>query len=154
MRLLHYTAKPFTLDPRRSYGTKGTGCYKPGGLWVSVEGEDDWRNWCESEGWALGNLKHATEIILHPGANVLHIASLSALDAFDREYARPGEYRREIDWKAVMALHDGLIIAPYQYERRFEIGWYYGWDCASGIVWNMSAIESARALDAVYSENS
>ena len=49
---------------------------------------------------------------------------------------------RYIDWPAVATDYPGLIIAPYQWSCRMSefTRWYYGWDCASGCIWNADAI--------------
>ena len=39
-----------------------------------------------------------------------------------------------------------MFITPYQWELRFELDWYYGWDVASGCVWNLSVIESMEPV--------
>ena len=68
--------------------------------------------------------------------NVLIIDSLQKLDEFHVRFpkARP---IRSIDWVKVRKLYDGVEIAPYQYKRRLHpnFSWYYGWDCASGVIW-------------------
>lgn len=42
----------------------------------------------------------------------------------------------------------GIEISPYQYECRFELTWYYGWDVASGCVWDKEAIRAVEPVDA------
>lgn len=145
MRLLHYSAEPFQFDPERKYDDKHG--FKPGGLWLSVEGDQDWRSWCESEQWGIGGLKHAVEITLKPTANVLLIDTEEGLDAFNARFGSDDLSVRSIAWAKVKALYDDLIIAPYQWERRCGLMWYYGWDCASGVVWNLSAIKSVGMVN-------
>lgn len=148
-RLLHYSDKPLAFDPLRVYEV-GVGCYKPPGLWVSVEGEHDWPAWCRAEEFNVERLSCASEIILKPSANVLRIGTVHDLDAFAKKF-RFGvrRYETEIAWNEVRYEHDGIIIVPYQWERRLAEGfsWYYGWDCASGVIWNLSAIESVKPLE-------
>lgn len=151
MRLLHYTAKPFTFDPSLSF--KQVGHYaggKPSGLWLSVEGDGDWKEWCEGEQWGLERLKHVSEITLKPHANVLTVDTLAKLDRFSKDFKAGGDpvvELRYIDWPRVKNLWDGIIIAPYQWNRRHDFMWYYGWDCASGVIWNLSAIAGVKALE-------
>ena len=54
-RLLHYSSKPITAvySVSQGPGLEHHRYDKPRGLWLSVEGEDDWRSWCEAE--SLGN---------------------------------------------------------------------------------------------------
>lgn len=126
--------------------------FKPKGLWVSVEGPHDWRWWCEAEQFRVDNLAHAFEIVLKPEARILMIDSLPAIDAFHRKHAvRPPRIpsMAVIDWQEVARHWDGIIIAPYQWERRLaiEFMWYYGWDCASGCIWSMSAVQSVKKYE-------
>ena len=122
---------------------------KPCGVWFSVEGEDDWMRWCCSEGFRLGALTFGTEIVLKDDANVLWIRTVEELDAFTREYRSReatvmGLRSDWIDWERVIAKYDGIIIPTYLWERRMSAMWYYGWDCASGCVWNTAAIKFYR----------
>ena len=110
-----------------------TGAYKPAGFWYEVDG--GWRDWCAGEGWNCGKFHmHSVEL---NDCNVLKIDTLKALDCFHQEFKvdRRGFGLYEIDWAAVARKYDGVEIAPYQYPRRFEFHWYYGWDCASGVIW-------------------
>lgn len=144
MKLLHYSAKPFTFDRNHVY--RESGCGKPCGFWLSVEGEDDWQEWCGSNDFGLG--QHVYEVELTSAANVLHIPSSGALHNFNGYYGKPGFSPRlgDIDWDRVAADYDGIIIAPYQWVVRMESAffWYYSWDCASGVIWNLGAVEAVR----------
>lgn len=115
---------------------------KPRGLWYGVNG--DWRRWCESEmpEWVEGGTVYTVDI---SAARVLTIDDVDALDRLHDRYrvpSFPGARAADvIDWRRLAAeWWDGLEIAPYQWERRLTPGylWYYGWDCASGVVWNAS----------------
>ena len=47
------------------------------------------------------------------------------------------------DWARVGEAYPGIIIAPYIWSRRLDGPmWYYGWDCASGCVWDPSVVRS------------
>lgn len=148
---MHYTAKPFEFDPTRRYDQVGHYAGgKPSGFWLSVEGENCWRSWCEDEAWSLDGLKHVSEVMLSPEANILKIDSVEKLDTFSDKYGNGGDSvvdLRYIDWPKVKQEYDGIIIAPYQWERRHSLMWYYGWDCASGVIWNLSAVASVAAID-------
>lgn len=156
MNLSHFSSKP--LESLRSV-TQGwdddyRSCYaKPKGLWVSVDGEDDWPSWCESESFGLGQIRH--RVILQEDHNVLLITSEEALRAFSKEWQRFDNeamnrvYRLKhgyIDWPGLAAAYDGLIIAPYIWQCRFDLNWYYGWDCASGCIWHAGAIASVAVM--------
>ena len=53
-----------------------------------------------------------------------------------------------IDWPAVTHRYDGPD------HRALPVGltgcsgpaWYYGWDCASGVIWRLSAVESFEPI--------
>jgi hypothetical protein len=53
---------------------------------------------------------------------------------------------RVIDWKQVAREFAGIEIAPYQWDRRHTLSWYYGWDCASGCVWHPRAVKGVREV--------
>ena len=123
---------------------------KPRGLWLSVEGDDDWPHWCQDEGFNIGSLAVATEIALSPDAKICHLTTAADIDAFTERWVTtppgmPDSFLSRgmfIDWPEVAREHDGIIIAPYIWARRLSrhCSWYYGWDCASGCIWQMSAI--------------
>ena len=154
-RLLHYTDNPITAVESRDQRTdrarhRGD---KPNGLWVSVEGEDDWRSWCEAESFSDPSKQLCYEVILSPTAKILRITtegdllSFSHHCGFDRYAKRPGFalHAGEINavaWDHIGATYDGIIIAPYQWACRLDhrTSWYYGWDCASGCLWNGDAV--------------
>lgn len=172
MILEHYSNKPLAWPPRdyqQTHNKPGWGHPpKPEGLWVSVRGEDDWPSWCRSEGFRLKMLATCNRIVLTETANLKIVSGESQLRAFDEEYGvywsygGPDQYRpsgyhnRRIDWLRLANEYDGLIIAPYVWSCRLGEGdhqharisdWYYGWDCASGCIWNgtnaIAAFETA-----------
>jgi hypothetical protein len=149
MRLLHYSYKP--ID--RLFSRRQRVHMKPRGLWLSVEGEDDWDNWCRREGFRNHDDYYIYEVELADNANVLYITNAHELDEFTREYGSPetiggkarpspSDYGYDIDWPRLAREYDGIIIAPYIWSRRMEsiTFWYYGWDCASGCIWRKRAI--------------
>jgi hypothetical protein len=119
---------------------------KPRGLWVSDEAaEQSWSSWCESESYGIAPLEH--NVVLAQNANLLYINSLKALDDFSEQYGKKPDrqhFRDEpaIMWADVARDFDGILITPYQWERRLCLGssWYYGWDCASGCIWRKRAV--------------
>ena len=148
MRLVHYSSKPFVFDSGRVY--KQRDHHKPVGLWVSVQGEDDWPSWCDSEQWGLDALIHASELELAPSAKILIVDTLEKLDDFHNTHNKGGEAfweSRNIHWDKLISSYDGIIIAPYRWERRLEYMWYYGWDCASGVIWNLDCVSQVTALN-------
>lgn len=153
LRLTHYSDVPVTLDRTRTYSQSAAGVWtydKPDGLWVSVDGDDDWPSWCQSAGFHVAGLEHRHRVVLHHAANIRFLTSPADLDEFTREYAEKpqvgglqfvgGRSYWGINWQEVAAEHDGIVIAPYQWSRRNTLPWYAGWDCASGCIWNLHAI--------------
>jgi hypothetical protein len=149
MRLLHYSSDP--LRAVRSCEQSGEKYIwhcgaKPVGLWVSVEGKDDWYSWCKSEDFGDIENKIVTEIILEPNNNVLIIDNGASFNKFHDKYGVEGTrpfLRASVNWPAVAADYQGVIIAPYRWEHRFDStasGWYYSWDCASGCIWDAAAV--------------
>jgi hypothetical protein len=154
--LTHYAAEPVTLRRDLIYRNHDLG-YKPGGLWVSVDSDYGWAEWCRDERFGLDRLKVPHDVVLRSDANVLLVDTLDKLDAFAKQYRGPRfpdspemsatMQQGGIRWKDVRATYQGLIIAPYQWERRLSMDFffYYGWDCASGCIWDLDAIESFTA---------
>ena len=146
--LVHYSEKPLTKVESRSqdgdYHNRG---YKPNGLWVSVEGDDDWPSWCRSENFGLSRIAHASEVVLKPDARVLRVTTPRELLRFTENYGikRKWPYETTINWPEVAAKYQGIIIAPYIWTERLNLFWYYGWDCASGVIWDATCIAALRA---------
>lgn len=166
-RLLHYAKEPVELDATVNYDPRGR-VGKPNGLWVSVEGEDDWKSWCEDEEFRLGNLASVHEVTLTESARIARITNTEELRAFHEKWAEPTEWSRVIDgtnvirpevagrdthywepdWLKVSLEYDGIIIAPYIWCMRLDGPfWYYGWDCASGCIWNLEAVASFTLVE-------
>lgn len=72
-----------------------------------------------------------------------------ALDKFHLQYGisfKTHEKYKTIDWKAVMKDYGGIEIAPYIHQRRFSYLWYYGFDIASGCIWDADVLLSRTRL--------
>jgi hypothetical protein len=121
---------------------------KPAGLWVSVDGEQDWKEWCESEKFSVDKLTIRHRVVLRDKAPILTLASAQEILEFQDTYGKPDILNEliqskymAIDWPRVATEYAGIIIAPYQWCLRMDLMWYYSWDCASGCIWDISAIE-------------
>lgn len=160
MKLLHYTDQEFELKPRNYVQRKPDWQNKPPGLWVSVEGEHDWKYWCEAEGFHLEGLAVSYEVVLKEDANVLYLTTSEQIINLRLEYPwikpqwRDAEGMRlcgsyEIDWDKMMGKYQGIIISPYQWDCRFhnDACWYCGWDCASGCIWDIECIKEFKLMD-------
>jgi hypothetical protein len=148
---------------------------KPCGLWYAFDGS--WLDWClsESPGWIR---PYVYEVIVDE-SKTLRITTLEEFAAFEEEYYYvPPRFRNieeqfnkeyklspilhnsgyfdnrsmfgSIDWLRVAERYGAVEINPYQWERRLNSRWYYGWDCASGCVWS-TAYKGVR-LVAAYDE--
>lgn len=86
-------------------------------------------------------LTHVHDVTLTEGANILRLQNATDIDKFTATYANG--YCR-IDWHDIAAQYQGIIIAPfiYQRQRAKHTPWYYSWDCASGCIWDATAISS------------
>lgn len=173
MILEHYGTETLEWPPRQ-YDQKDSPYrnFKPWGLWVSVKGKDDWPWWCEAENFRLDQLAIRTIVHLAKDANIKLITSGPEIEAFTAEYGydvlegKGGNYplrgkieHIQIDWQRVAKEYDGIIIAPYLWSHRLawrqEDGenvhrvsnWYYGWDCASGCIWNAKAIARFEEME-------
>ena len=152
---MHYSPSPLTCV----HSTQQNADYdlhafnKPKGLWLSVEGEDDWKAWCESEQFMTARLKYIHEIQLHDDADIIRLTCRKDMEQFTKRYGRKSEFARRfsfderaIQWTRVANEHQGIIIAPYIWSARLELNWYYGWDCASGCIWDSNAVNTITPL--------
>jgi len=148
MRLIKHGKEIITLDRNRVYPIKDRDSYfKPNGLWVSDEDDFGWRAWTTGEDWGTDSLVYEHLVELWTDANVLLIRNVEELDKFHNAFkARLGPWEhgppRWLDWTKVYPRWQGIIITPYLWERRMDYMWYYGWDCASGCIWDLSAIRT------------
>ena len=150
LRVYHYTNEvPEQLKNRTQATTPNA---KPSGLWVSdCDRGDGWLAFCESEQFRYTSLKNRLLIDLDL-TDILCLRSVIEIDIFTEEYGQEVEFgispKRYIRWAAVASSYKGILISPYQFDRRFDgiaSNWYYGWDCASGCIWDTSAILSHAA---------
>lgn len=117
--------------------------FKPRGLWLSVDGEDDWLSWCESEQFGIGANRFRVKLTDGP----LLLSTVDEVRQFDREFGNDRD-RYFVDWVAVAARWPGIIIAPYQWPLRLsDVSWYYPWDCASGCIWDASVVTSVERIN-------
>lgn len=144
---IHMSKKPFELE-QRTFNQKVT--MKPFGFWYGFGSE--WIDWTRSEmpEW-VGKYIYSVDI---GNTNVLQIKTHMELMMFNREYqsnlSDTGHRRLEgevIDWKKVADKYDGIEINPYQFEARYQYLWYYGWDIASGCIWNLSGVKLKLLTD-------
>ena len=153
LKLVHYTSNLLLLQDLQIRKQKESLNMKPRGLWVSVEnkGSYGWKQWCLSEEFRVEELIMPHLVTLASNANILHISSIEELDEFNNEYKQyliPNLGMAHPKWNQVAEKYQGIIISPYLWERRFdsEMLWYYAWDCASGCIWDNTAIKSINFM--------
>ena len=150
----------FSVDSDKDiklFGTNGyTAHSKPDGLWYSIEGQEShgWRAWCKGEHFRMDSFKAAWKIEFKDELEVLQLDTYSLL-SFTNQYASNTEdylnrndFIHGINWDEVAKDFKAIEITPYAWEHRLtsQCAWYYGWDCASGCVWDVSCIESFKRI--------
>ena len=117
---------------------------KPWGLWYACG--DAWFQWTTSEmpewveGWQYLYELNITEA-------VLQLPTPEEILAFDERYRfRDAPYESYINWAAVANDFPGLEICPYQFSLRYSLRWYYGWDVASGCIWDARGVEEMHPI--------
>lgn len=151
LSLSHFSDEPITSLHNARQGEGKGGFMKPNGLWLSVDGDDDWPAWCAAENFRDISKQYHYRVSLASKHRVLHICNENDMRRFDTTYkgtGHPSLGMATINWSAVAADFRGIIIAPYQWGLRLEprFFWYYGWDCASGVIWDMDAIDTMTLI--------
>jgi hypothetical protein len=150
IHLVHYSKEPLLGVRQGQQMGSLNDSFKPAGLWFSVDGYPNdmtWPRWCQAEDFHVDCLQAGTEIVLTADHRVLHLSTKDEIRQFQARFRRdavPKDHLRVIDWAGVAEKFQGIIIAPYCFDARFEDGmlWYYTWDCASGCIGDPAAIES------------
>ena len=162
IRLTHFSGEPLVFDPARTYAPvkdRFLSECKPPGIWLSDESaERSWSDWVRSEypdGYEQFPLDHRTafdcETIAlyqpHPPGNptALLIDTDEALEKFCDEYLVPGLVGRHPDWERICGDFAGIVISPWRASRTHGDIWYYTWDCAGGVVWDLAALRVVQS---------
>lgn len=115
---------------------------KPDGFWYGFG--DEWIDWTEIAGPGYKG-EYVYEIDIN-GSNILQIKDHSELIEFTEEYKSNRQIYPKIifsiDWPRIELKYDGIEINPYIGQSRHNIKtiWYYGWDVASGCIWNLDKV--------------
>jgi len=162
LRLHHTPAK--RIVKTRSYPQKLD--YKPEGLWYGIDLA--WREWCSGEmpKWNRRNKNHfSIEFKPRQINKILFLDSIEKIEAFIDKYGgypswmtdsfSKSRYATElfrtkhvyIHWEKVAADYGGIEISPYQHTLRHRYLFYYGWDIASGCIWNLSLIKKITKIN-------
>lgn len=140
---IHMSKKPFELE-RRVYSQRIG--MKPIGFWYGFGNE--WIDWTRYEmpNW-VGKYIYKVDI---DKSNILEIKTHMDLMVFTRQHQSLKNVNREgdaIDWDVISKKYDGIEINPYQQEARTQYMWYYGWDVASGCIWNLNKVKLTLLTD-------
>lgn len=154
---------------KRKYGLMANGM-KPCGLWYGFDGS--WAKWCAGNKFKSG--KRFYEVGLDT-SRILKIENINQFEAFEKEYVCDSIFDRifkemgvkvstinpfmarafgpsAIDWPRLKTQYAGIEINPWMHTKHLESIWYYGWDCASGVVWDVSAINHFQLFATYCSE--
>lgn len=147
--LTHFSENEWTFDQGFVYPKNPTDLqderltFKPKGLWLSDETQFGWKQWCENEDFRTEHLKVEKSFLLDP-SSICILDSDTKIQHFDEEYRlsiRPDfTHVYIIDWNRVSSKYKGILISPYSWRMRMGPMWYYGWDCASACIWDLSAL--------------
>lgn len=126
---------------------------KPGGFWYGVN--LDWIRWLMDQGYEddsswMHPFLYEIEI---DESRVLKIATQQEFADLNRDYDQRADWigygkHHVLDWVRLKQGFAGLEISPYRHEvmGSLDCFWYHGWDCASGVVWDVSAITGLRLI--------
>lgn len=136
---------------------------------------DSWLEWCRGESMHDWFQPYVYEILVDE-SKILRISNEQEFEAFEDEYHgvpeyleamydkehngrkyrsidAPSPYFRSgryftsyIDYGRVAEKYGGVEIVPYLWSKRLESIWYYGWDCASGVIWDKGAVTEVRLI--------
>ncbi len=144
-KLIHYSAN--SEITYHSTVQKAEDRCKPSGLWISVEDDYGWADYCRSVDCYIKTLEYSFKIELNPTAHILELRNYANLIAFTEEYKiddRNGRNKRisNIDWIKIAEIYDGIIIAPLRNYASINtaLDWHSSWDCSSGCMWGEQAL--------------
>ena len=137
------------LDLTRTYAQ--TFHKKPLGLWYDIDCA--WTKWCKDDDYGDGyNNSFLLDIKTD---DMLIIDTPLKLIDFHREFSFVPDTLKNISgdvrliaWSRLAEYCSGIEIAPYR-EEQSDLGgyfWYSRWDVASGCIWNLSQVNSARKV--------
>ena len=146
-RRLHNTASKEIILSRAPYPQTNLGV-KPNGLWYAVG--NAWLDWCKTEEpeWIREN----TFELDVDTRDIIVLNSYSDMSLFNDTFGEAPSavtYYKNINWNRVAEKYKGIEIPFYEWHLRYEWIWYYAWDCASGCIWDLSAVKEVRKIEQV-----
>ncbi len=155
MKLYHYSSEDWEFDPTWDYEkhkdfnvARGMHGYKPSGLWLSDDSDTcGWAAWCLSEEFRVRAVRKTFYVNMD---RILRLDSYESIGRFTSKYEiKPHSAGRLlIDWEAVQRSYAGILITPYCFQARYEFHWYYGWDCASACIWDLTQVKEVTNFQA------
>jgi hypothetical protein len=151
-----FTKDPFILN--RDIRYEVVCARKPLGLWVSDQHDDiNWPQWCVANYYNIHKLRFKTCLNVDI-TNVLVVDTEKKMEELQDKwsyveiYRGSGPYLVHPDWDVLSQEYKGNIISPYQDKYRLDLKyqWYYGWDCASGCLWNLDCIKEVGTSEEFY----
>lgn len=162
MILTHYPAGPqpetWRFDTSRVYaqtrGADNKPCWqalKPRGLWLSYDTGPSvgWAEWCADNvpDWQH-TVGYPVEVDLD---RCLIIDSIdAAVDFHDRHSVEAFPGINVIDWFDVIRDYAGMFVSRYERGAYYATGrhmiWYEAWDCASAVIWDLTALRPAAMV--------
>ena len=127
---------------------------KPNGLWYECQDGSsmDWQTFCDTGlSTKYSERYDSTYNVDLEDYNILFIPDIYYFDKFTEMYGVPhpafpnDPEEKLIDWAKVAEHYSGIEICPYIADRR-DVEWYYGWDVASGCVWDQEGIKELREV--------
>lgn len=168
-RYYHWAERPVKL---RAMHYPQSGQPKPNGLWFDVN--EEWKRWCAGAQFRPETFRYRHTVTLVDASRILFLRGARDIDAFTRRYGHDlsdrivllqeaegtdaftrrygtdlfSDIRRQFSnyilWEEVAQEYSGIIISPYSRSRSRIYLWYYGWNCASGCVWDTSVIRLGK----------
>ena len=139
----------FEFDRDREYLEVDNG-FKPDGLWLSDDSNNNgWIAWCKEQnnGWIRG---HNIWEVLVDTRRLLKISR--SPENVPKKYLiphpgfRPGSKQLCVDWKQLKADgYAGFWVDDYKGVFVDHI-WWYGWDCDSAVVWDLSVVVQVEPM--------
>jgi len=129
------------IDLKKIYLNVDSMKMKPTGLWYGFG--KSWIDWVR-ENMPHWKKEHIFKIQIDE-SKVLKLRSEREVLLFTRGY-KQDNYHEWIDWKTVTKAYNGIEIPEYFWNLRLKLLWYYGWDVASGCIWNLKTIKKIERL--------
>ena len=154
--LIHYSTETVDkIDLSRIYQqtAENLAFHTPNGLWVSVAGTNDWKNYCLKRSYRLDSLKSEFQVTLKPHSKILVLYDEAAFKDFEKEYGYYQEGSKthgenytlvlSIAWERIISDYQGIIVSA-ALPKLYNMGlWYDVWCCTSGCIWDLQAVEKA-----------